>query len=762
MTKRASVVLILVFGGATAWGQESPEVVRKDYDMKKLWMESQLPEPEMSGRRLFIQRCAICHDQLTAITSQENTAAQPFGPPLNRDTTERLGDAGARVIIANGTERMPGFRYALTPVQVDQILAFVSTLPPTPSTPAAPTASNPIPAARPGIAAPVSAPTSAGAVAVPNSSAPNFWGTVRSAEGKGLGGASVSARANGSTITVSVYTDEHGEFYFPRLDPGGYSVWTQGVGFETARVQITIDRATRQLFRLNRLLDYSQQLRGSDWFAILPERTLEQRHMKELIRVNCVECHALSVMLRQRFDEQGWLAILNAMERAGYDGSPGPLVNSTGDSGTETGDVGRLVIRRHKAALAKYLASFRGPAFSPSVLKTQPPPSGEAARVVVTEYDIPNDNSGDFSWSNGEDRSQGAASGLRGAMSAVHDLTIDDDGNPWVTSVAKGPDRSIAKIDAKTGQVTDFKMSAQGGATAWTHGMTKDAGGNLWADGDGYYLRMDPRTMALEMIRAPDGLGTGPRYTTDVDRNGYIWSGTRYGAVRFNPTTKRWNLYGNVTLGDGFSYGMVADGQGRGWWTQFEADRVEMADPATGRTTEYRMAFDENRASVSSPEDKDFYDSIGALEWGGMNTIPGSQAPRRLGADKAGNAVWVPLYHGQSLARIDTASGAIQYIPLPVPATPYFVTVDQHHNVWMNTLSDDALFRYDPASAQWTIFSLPSLGCDSRNMSLDEKSGDAWIACSRSIRVGRFHFRSTEELQAAREVTMRTSQHLKQ
>lgn len=723
--------------------------------MKKVWADSQLPEPQMSGRRLFIQRCALCHDQLTAITSQENAAAKPFGPPLNRETIQRLSDAGAGVIIANGTEHMPGFRYALTPAQVGLILAFVSTLQPTPS-PALPAASNAIPGVPSSAPAPASAFKGAGAAVAAGSSVPNFWGTVRSADNKGLGGASVSARASGSTITVSVYTDARGEFYFPHLEPGDYSVWAQGVGFETARAQVTVDHGSPHLFRLNRLLDYSQQLRGSDWFAILPERTLEERHMKELIRVNCVECHALSVMLRQPFDEQGWLAILNAMERAGYDGSPGPAANGTGEGSTETGDVGRLVIRRHKAALAKYLASFRGPTFSPSVLKVQPPPSGEAARVVVTEYDIPNDHSGDFSWSNGEDRSQGAASGLRGAMSAVHDVAIDDDGNPWITSVAKGPDRSIARIDARTGQVTDFRMPTQGGDTAWTHGMTKDAAGNIWADGDGYFLRMDPKTMAMEMVRAPDGLGTGPRFTTDVDRNGYIWSATRYGAVRYNPTTKRWNLYGNVTLGDGFSYGMVADGQGRGWWTQFEADRVEMADPATGRTTEYRMAFDESRANVSSAEDKDFYDSIGALEWGGMNTIPGSQAPRRLGADKAGNAVWVPLYHGQSVARIDTLSGAITYIPLPVPATPYFATVDQHHNVWMNTLSDDALFRYNPASAQWTIFSLPSLGCDSRNMTLDEKRGDAWITCTRSIRVGRFHFRTPDELQAAREATLRT------
>ena len=128
------------------------------------------------------------------------------------------------------------------------------------------------------------------------------------------------------------------------------------------------------------------------------------------------------------------------------------------------------------------------------------------------------------------------------------------------------------------------------------------------------------------------------------------------------------------------------------------------------------MALDAGRASVATPEDKAYYDSIGALEWGGMNSVPG-QAPRRLGADKFGHVVWVPNYLGLNLARIDTLTGAIKYVPLPIPATPYFVTVDRQHNVWMNTLSDDAVFRYNPATEEWAIFSLPSLGCDSRHVS---------------------------------------------
>ena len=351
------------------------------------------------------------------------------------------------------------------------------------------------------------------------STSPNLWGSVHAADGKALDGASVSARVAGSNITTSVYTDEHGDYYFPRLNAGVYTVWAQRTGFATSPAQVQVDQGSRQLFRLSPVKDYSEQLRGSDWLAFLPERTPDERHMKELIRVNCMECHALSVALHQRFNEAGWLAILNVMERSSVVGSLGPAQESkkSEDLGNETSGVGELVIHRHKAALAQYLASVRGPSFSPSSLRAQPPPSGEAARVVVTEYDVPVDLTGEFNWNNGEDRSQGPASGNHGAIAVVHDAMADNDGNPWITSVAGGPDRTIAKIDARTGQVTDFKVVGRQGETEWTHCVTKDANGNMWVDGDGLLLRMDPRTNVMLIYRAPKGLGTGPRITTDVD-----------------------------------------------------------------------------------------------------------------------------------------------------------------------------------------------------------------------------------------------------
>ena len=83
--------------------------------MRKLAAASTLSETELAGRRLFVQRCAICHDPV----------GQPLGrtpgPWLDEQTFASGGEPAARTLIESGSRRMPGFRYALTTTQVDHI-----------------------------------------------------------------------------------------------------------------------------------------------------------------------------------------------------------------------------------------------------------------------------------------------------------------------------------------------------------------------------------------------------------------------------------------------------------------------------------------------------------------------------------------------------------------------------------------------------------------------------------------------------------------
>src|ERR1700733_7686526 len=63
-------------------------------------------------------------------------------------------------------------------------------------------------------------------------------GTVTGAAGEPLGGATVSAKAVGQSITTSVFTDAAGRYYFPTLPAGKYRVWAQALGFGIGRAEL--------------------------------------------------------------------------------------------------------------------------------------------------------------------------------------------------------------------------------------------------------------------------------------------------------------------------------------------------------------------------------------------------------------------------------------------------------------------------------------------------------------------------------------------
>src|SRR5580700_8654693 len=74
-----------------------------------------------------------------------------------------------------------------------------------------------------GVAAPVLAQTAAA-----------LTGTVGSAAEPVMEGVVVSAKKDGSTITISVITDEKGRYSFPaaRLEPGHYTLSARAVGYD--------------------------------------------------------------------------------------------------------------------------------------------------------------------------------------------------------------------------------------------------------------------------------------------------------------------------------------------------------------------------------------------------------------------------------------------------------------------------------------------------------------------------------------------------
>ena len=87
-------------------------------------------------------------------------------------------------------------------------------------------------------------------------------GTVTGADGTPMEGVAVSAKAEGVTMTTSVWTDHDGAYTFPQLEAGSYHVWAQAVGFDRPVAQdvITSGKTTQQNFTLKPIQNFERQL----------------------------------------------------------------------------------------------------------------------------------------------------------------------------------------------------------------------------------------------------------------------------------------------------------------------------------------------------------------------------------------------------------------------------------------------------------------------------------------------------------------------
>src|SRR5882757_9835459 len=520
-------------------------------------------------------------------------------------------------------------------------------------------------------------------------------GSIAAASGEKMGGVTVSAKPDGATITTSVYTDDSGNYYFPPLPAGKYRVWAQALTYGTADTQVELAANKAQDFTLSPLKDYVRQLPGDLIMAALPEDTEHDKKMKRLVRNNCTSCHTPSYTLQHKFDEAGWTAIIDLMK----------MVNVSGIYQGEKAKPNGL-LDFHEKELAAYLARARGPGESSMKFAAPVRPTGEAARVVFKEYDVPPDaDNAPVRANDGHDWSLGTPSRIG---SLVHDAWSDLDGNLWFTSNVPNRHVTVGRIDTKTGAVKFLKVPGANGLAANTHGMFRDEAGNLWFDvnpGKRGLAKLDPRTEKIAVYIPPEGVSpTGGAVTVDSD--------------------------------------------GKGWWAEMTLDIINKCDPATGKATEIRLPPVQAELTRVSAEEKKFYDTF--LQPDFNTPLPWSQGPRRMGTDKNADVLWIGNSWGGSLARIDTKTHATSFVPLPGAMQPYHIAVDTKHNAWLNVWMTDRILRYDPAAQTWATFDLPTRGSEARYISVTEHTGALQVVVpySRTSKVAVMSFRSEADLAA--------------
>ena len=410
--------------------------------------------------------------------------------------------------------------------------------------------------------------------------------------------------------------------------------------------------------------------------------------------------------------------------------------------------------------LAAYLARARGPDTDESGVKLEPRPSGEAARVMFKEYDMPLDPDSnlpaDFVQNDGSDWSLGTPSVLIPGW-GVHDSWLDLTGNLWFTCNVPNKRTTIGHVDTATGEVKLFKVAGPNGLAAQTHGMTRDPNGILWFNvnnGRGGIGRLDPAAQQIKVYLPPtDMTQTGGAATVDYDGKGNIWSSAPDGALRFDPVAEKFTEFKSMTYktvnGVGVTYGTASDRDGNGYWAEMALDTIGVGNGQDAKVSEIKLAPVKAQEDLLRDDEKAYYATFVQPDFN--SPLPWAEGPRRMGTDKNADILWIGDSWGENLARIDTHTHAVTYVPLPNGQQPYHVAVDKNHDAWTNLWTADRVMRYDPKSGTWTAFDLPTRGAEPRYISLLEREGqDTQVAIPyyRARKVAVMTLRSQAEIDA--------------
>ena len=566
-------------------------------------------------------------------------------------------------------------------------------------------------------------------------------GVVTSSNGQAMEGVVISARSSDATFTTSVFSDRQGRYYFPLLGAGQYKIWAQAVGFEAAKAELALKGSGQidQNLTLAPNKDVRQtvkQLSGTELLLSMPGATLEDARGKRLFANNCTGCHTASWPLQNRWDEQGWGNFIDLMAVYPSHGNiPTPAM-------VEDTAVGLPMMRAYRDELAQYLGRARGAA-ELSDLKLLPRPTGEATQVVITEFDFPRtDNNRLAKIHDGSDWSLGTPT--RHVGRAAHDIWIAPDGNIWVAD-DQVPLRTTAKLDPRTGKVTDYYLKDEHGNSYHTHSVWGDSKGNVWLQSrpDENFLLFDPKTEKFTRFPRPQGMAVVGG-TISVDSKGTPWAVSNSGAVKLDPATGKYTFYPSPTKGGG--YGVIVDRKDNAWHTQPGIEAIVKVDAVTGKSSE--VVFEQLKRPEVTPVD---WERGAKLRANQNSAPPQQQAPRRMSADPNSDYVWVSLYTGNRIARVDTATLQKKEWELPHDfSQPYANTTDKNGNVWINAMNLDRIVKFDPKTEKFTEYKMPTLGSEIRHIVADDSTNPPtiWAPYNRSNKIVRLQFRTgTEQAQ---------------
>src|SRR5262245_6886483 len=171
-----------------------------------------------------------------------------------------------------------------------------------------------------------------------------------------------------------------------------------------------------------------------------------------------------------------------------------------------------------------------------------------------------------------------------GDGSSPHGVIVGPDGQAWVTD---GGLNAIVSVHPETLAVKRYPLPASSVA-ANLNTATFDRRGVLWFTGQGgIYGRLDPRSGALKVFRAPGGAGP---YGISTTPRGDVWYASLAGShvAKIDTRTGKATRFRPPTTGQG-ARRIWSDSRGRLWVSEWNAGKVARYDPATKTWREWRL-----------------------------------------------------------------------------------------------------------------------------------------------------------------------------
>ncbi len=489
-------------------------------------------------------------------------------------------------------------------------------------------------------------------------------GVVRIPSGDSPEGVGVQLIApNG--VRTTVYTNEEGSYEFPKMQAGAYTL-----RIPTPREFQPYRRDSVQINGANKLDDIvldkvsktddlpatpeiETQLSGAELLWNLPGTAQE----KAFFQKDCSACHSWQQVFRNRYDERGWGLIVDRMTR--FSGTSLVIrIKGTSSTGGGTNSVSRTdgATDEEINTITKWLARVRGPEAQDAPLRVFPRPRGPSTRVVVTEYELPQE------------------------LLALHDVQGDSKGNMWFSSHKT---QVVGKLDPLTGIVTEYTIPLTPKAMPGTHAVVIDKHDTPWfSENWGHNLnRLDTQTGKITQVHIEDAVPVNaPGFGNfAMTPDGFVWDSRNDHVRKIDPETGK--TVQRYPLQASFSYDSLISADGNYWGGS--------GMPAWGNTME-RL-------------------DLRTGTWLNQNTGAHMATGKRGGFDPYGNT-WFGGGDG-ALMELNAKTGRIaEFIPptAPSPLTDFYEAMpDKNGEVWAGVLHGRQMVRLNPKTESWTVYQMP-------------------------------------------------------